>query len=95
MATFRPPKERIESLIDKVMEALKQSTSYEITGESEARGIIRNVITENLREEYELEVEVEETLRNHAQTIYTEKADFGTMMLEGKKRLAKKKGFIL
>lgn len=95
MAPFRPPNDRLDIISKRILEALDKASMAEVVNPEEVRHIVRNLMTENLREEYEIEQEVMETLRKHGQKIYEQNADFQKMLYEGKKILAKKKNFTL
>ena len=95
MAAFRPPKERINSLAEQVLAELEENARIEVKKPDEVKAAVRKVITENLREEHELDEEVMQTLRSHGQKIYEKDADFQKLFKEGKKILAKKKNFPL
>lgn len=96
MATdFRPPRERLEQLADRVLEALEKAGDLEVLDADSVRAVVKGTLVENLREEFELEREAFEMLRSHGQKIYEQNADFQKMLLEGKKILAKKRNFTL
>ncbi len=95
MPPFRPPKERIDAIAERVVQELSQAHGIEVVNPGEVRAIVRGTLTDNLREEHDLEQEVMETLHRHGQQIYEENADFQRMLHDGKKILAKKKGFTL
>jgi hypothetical protein len=95
MSSFRPPKERIDLVAARILAGLKKDIKIELVNPNVALAIIRRTLTDNLKEEFELEQEVQETLSQHGQEIYEQGADFQKMLLEGKKMLARKKGFTL
>ncbi len=95
MAFQQPRKERIQGLSNLFMQELEKARGVEITDANKARAVFVNTILESLREEEQLEKEVEETLRRHGQKIYEKGADFQKMLHDGKRILAKKRGFVL
>lgn len=90
-----PPKERIDALANRVLEDLKNTPRIEVEKAGEAKAIFRARLIDNLAEERKLEEEVLETLRAHGQKLYEQDVDFQKMFHEGKKMLARKKGFTL
>ncbi len=95
MPPFRPPKEQIDSIARRVLDALKEAPGVEVVNDAEVLAAVRTVLLENLKAEHALEEEVLEMLKQHGQKIYEENADFQRMLIDGKKILAKKKGFTL
>ncbi len=95
MNAFQPPKERLTDLTMRVLTALNNAPEVELADPKGAAVSFRTALVENLRQEHELEQEVFETLKKHGQQIYEENADFYKMLQEGKRMLAKKKGFTL
>ena len=95
MSTFRLPKERIDQLADQVASALGTFPGVQLKNAEEAKTIFRLALAENLREEHEIEQEALALLKQHGQEIYAANADFQKMLQDGKKILAKKKGFVL
>ena len=92
---YHPPKERLDALAERLVEQLENTHGIDVRKPEEVKSIFKALLAENLREEHELEQEVMETLRAHGQQIYEQNADFQRMFFEGKKILAKKKGFTL
>lgn len=95
MPIQQPRKERLQGLAGLFMKELEKSVGVEVRNPAMTRAIFVNTIEESLREEEELEREVLATLRKHGQQIYKENADFQRMLRDGKKILARKKGFVL
>ncbi|CAN5203418.1 hypothetical protein BH09SUM1_BH09SUM1_26000 [soil metagenome] len=95
MPPFRPPRERLDAIAAQALAALAKSPGAEIRDAEAAKAIIRSVLTENLRAEHALEEEVLALLHQHGQEIYEQNASFQKLFTEGKKTLAKKKGFTL
>lgn len=95
MPPFRPPQARIDALSELILRELQQNSALSVQNPAEAKALFRAMLTENLREEHDLELEAEAMVRAHGQKIYEQKADFQTMIHEGKKILAKKKNFTL
>lgn len=93
--SFHLPKERVDAIANQVVAALEKSAGVEVRNPDGIRAAVRAVMTENLRQEYELEQEVLAMLRQHGQEIFESKADFHKMFQDGKRILAKKKGFTL
>lgn len=92
---FQPPKARIESLVNQVLQELQKHPNFDVADPNTVRAAVRGALTDSLRAEWELEQEVLETLQKHGQIIYKENADFHKMLQDGKKMLARKKGFTL
>ncbi|MCC6546087.1 DUF507 family protein [Candidatus Sumerlaeota bacterium] len=95
MAAFRPPRERIDRLAVMVEAALKQSAAVTLKKPAEGRAIFSNALAENLRIEHDIEQETLATLQKHGQAIYQQNADFQALLNQGKKVIAKKRGFVL
>jgi hypothetical protein len=95
MTTFHPPRERLDSLAERIVQQLGAAPAVTVKNPEGVRAVVRALLADNLREEHELEQEVLETLRRHGQAIYEQNADFQKMFHDGKKILAKKKGFTL
>jgi hypothetical protein len=95
MPPFRVPKERIDRLAGVLAESLAHSPALTLKNPSEAKALFRNMLTENLRIEHEIEEEVMATLQKHGQAIYQQKADFQKLLTEGKRVIAKKRNFVL
>ncbi len=95
MAFQQPRKERIQGLANLFVQELEKGRGVEIKDAGKVRAIFVNTILENLRQEEELEKEVAGTLRKHGQQIYEKGADFQKMLQDGKRILAKKRGFVL
>ena len=95
MPPFRPPKERIDSLVNRIEVEIARAEGLEVAKPADLRAIVRTTLTENLQQEHDIEQEAMEMLRAHGQQIYEQNADFQNMLQEGKKILAKKKGFTL
>lgn len=95
MAGFRPPRERIDRLATMLEAALKQSAALALKNPAGARAIFSNALVENLRIEQEIEQETLATLQKHGQAIYQQNADFQNLLNQGKRVIAKKRGFVL
>ncbi|HYF55024.1 MAG TPA: DUF507 family protein [Salinarimonas sp.] len=92
---FRPPKERIDRLAAQLLSELQKAPGVQVKNAEAVKAVFRAVLVQNLQEEYAIEEEATALLRQHGQQIYEANADFQKMLQEGKKVLAKKKGFIL
>lgn len=77
-----------------VLQSMKRSPLVEVKNPNMVATIVRRSLVENLRMEEEIEREAEEMLKPHRQRILQEGADYQGMLREGKKTLAKKKGFV-
>jgi hypothetical protein len=95
MAAFRPPKEHLDFLAKELIAELKKNPAIELKKPEEAAAILRTVLAEDLAAEHALEEEALAMLREHGQAINSANANFSKMLQEGKKILAKKKGFTL
>lgn len=95
MAAFRPPRERIDRLAVMLEAALKRSPAVTLNKPAEARAVFSNHVTESLRIEQEIEQETMAMLQKHGQAIYQQNADFQKLLNEGKRVIAKKRGFVL
>jgi len=95
MATYRPPRERIDQLAARVAEALATAPGVTVVRAPDVQAIFRAAVVENLQEEHAIEEEAEAMVRKHGQEIYEQNADFHKMIVEGKRILARKKNFTL
>lgn len=95
MPAFRPPKERIDALAVQAVATMEANPRLQVKNAAEARALLRLRLTADLEEEHAIEEEVFRMLQQHGQKIYQENADFQKMLQDGKKILAKKKGFTL
>ncbi|MBI1289905.1 DUF507 family protein [bacterium] len=86
---------KLDFLAQRVVDAMAKSAGTEIRDAEAIKSVVRNAIVQNLADEERIEAEVMETLRAHGQQIFEANADFQKMLAEGKKILAKKKGFVL
>jgi hypothetical protein len=91
----RISRERLDSIAQRVLEALQKTPGATVLNPEGVKSVVRAMIVNNLAEEDALEKEVIEMLRAHGQKIFEANADFQKMIMEGKKVLAKKKGFTL
>ena len=88
-------KERIATIANRFREQLLHSSSVKAIDADRAAGLLRARMEENIVREKEIEAEAMTVLRKHGQAIYQEGADFQKLLSEGKKVIAKKKGFTL
>lgn len=95
MPAFRPPKERIDTLAVQAIANMEANPRIQVKNPAEARALFRLRLTADLEEEHAIEEEVFRMLQEHGQKIYAENADFQRMLQDGKKIVAKKKGFTL
>ena len=93
--TTKISRQKLDFLAQRVLDAMAKSAGTQIRDPEAVKAVIRNGIVQNLAEEEKLEAEVMETVRSHGQQIYEANADFQKLLQEGKKILAKKKGFVL
>lgn len=95
MPPLRLPKERIDSLVDRISGQIAKVPGITVSNPAELRAIVRAALVADIQAEYDLEQEVIKTLQAHGQKIYEQNADFQKMLQEGKKILAKQRGFTL
>ncbi|MEQ8820750.1 MAG: DUF507 family protein [Sumerlaeia bacterium] len=86
---------RMNSLSVLALRALKDSPHVDLRDADAVVAAVRRALQNNLREEDELEKQAEEMLAKHKTEILRTGGDYRRMVLEGKKTLAKKKGFVL
>ncbi len=78
-----------------VLKALKEHKNVELLNPDAAVKAVRLRLQENLRIEEEIEREAEALLAPHKQQILQSGSDYRKMLQEGKRTLAKRKGFVL
>ncbi|MCB2156046.1 DUF507 family protein [bacterium] len=77
-----------------VHQGMRQHPNVTVKDPNAVVTTVRRLLVENLQMEAQIEREAEEMLKPHRQQILREGADYQAMLREGKKTLAKKKGFV-
>lgn len=85
----------IEELAIAVTVSLSKEPGVVLKDPEGVRGAVRAILRATEAEEKTIEAEAERLLRVHGGAIYREGADFAKMLEDGKKIIAKKKGFPL
>lgn len=88
--------EKIESLAAKVTAALQSHKRAEVLGApDQITGTVRRIITEDLKQEVQLEKEAEEILRQHQMAIGRQNLSYNTLLDRTKKELARQRKIVL
>ena len=78
-----------------VFKALQNHPNVTVEDPDAIVGIARHRILEDLAAEQEIEEEAKAKLEPHKAQILREGADYAKMLQEGKRQIAKKRGFVL
>lgn len=92
---MRLSRNHVDYLAFLVLKSLKDNPRIELRNPDKAVGIVRQQLLENMRQEQELQREVEELLKKHRREILESDADYRRLVAEGVKKLARQKGFVI
>jgi hypothetical protein len=87
--------ERIDAMAQRITAAMKAVPRITVKDPDRLQGIIRRIITEDMRREVALEKEAEEILRQHQQAITMQGLSYNTLLEKTKRELARQKKIIL
>jgi len=88
--------EEIDYISWKILQALKQDEVIDIIGDDEpVANKLRQVLTENLSVEDQLNREVDDILRNHLKEIQRDSVDYRRMFQMVKTKLARERNLVL
>ncbi len=88
--------EKVKQLADLVARDLEANPEVDVKIKPEAlRGTIATLISDDLKEEMEIEAEARKTLEAHREQIKRSGANFDDMLHKSIKKLARDKGFTL
>ncbi len=89
-------KREIELLTDKVAVNLIKSGNIKLNKDASIlKGIIRDVLEEDVQKEREIDVKTKELLKQYSSEIEKERADSIKLFLMAKRKVAKQEGFLL
>jgi hypothetical protein len=93
---MRLRQDKIHDLARQILELLRRETEVTLTaGEDAVRVAVGSAILDNLEEEDEIDREVEEILRRHADEIEKGDMDLGRLRQKFKTEVARRRGFTL
>ncbi len=92
---MRLSKNHLDYMAFLVYKGLKEHPNVKLLDADKTVSIVRRRMIENLKMEEELEEEAERMLAPHRAEIIRTGADYGKMLAEGKRTLAKKRGFVI
>jgi len=92
-----PRREEIvaERMADAIVKRLTTRKVVEIKDEAGARGVVRQVLVDNILAEEKLEADARQLLLEHAKQIKDSAADYRQLLGKVKEKLARERGFIL
>lgn len=93
---MRLRKEMIEYLSKRIVELLEEREMIEVeTDVEKPKGVINQIITEDLLVEDKLNEEVRELLQQHLEEVYKGNVDYSKMFNMIKSKLVRERGLIL
>ncbi len=92
---MRLSRNHIDYMAFLVYKGLKDHPNVDLLNPDGAVSIVRRRMIENLKLEDEIEAEAERMLAPHKAEILRTGADYGKMLAEGKRTLAKKRGVVI
>jgi len=84
-----------ERMADAIVKRLTTRKIVEIKDEAGARGVVRQVLVDNILAEEKLEADARQLLLEHAKKIKESAADYRQLLGKVKEKLARERGFIL
>ena len=82
-------------MADAIVKRLTTRKVVEIKDEAGARGVVRQVLVDNILAEEKLEADARQLLLEHAKQIKDSAADYRHLLGKVKEKLARDRGFIL
>lgn len=92
---MRLSKNHIDYMAFLVLRSLKENPGTTVRNPDGVVSAVRRRIVENLKIEQEIEEEAKRMLEPHKAEIIRKGADYPKMLADGKKTLAKKRGFVI
>ncbi|MBD3221854.1 DUF507 family protein [bacterium] len=94
--TLRLSPSKIEYLADRILTMMQENGQVHLTAHVDTVWkSIADTIFANMREEEEIEAEVDKLLEQHASQIRTQELDVGELRRKFKREVARKRGFVL
>ena len=92
-----PRREEIvaERMADAIVKRLTTRKVVEIKDEAGARGVVRQVLVDNILAEEKLEADARQLLLEHAKQIKDSAADYRQLLGKVKEKLARERGFVI
>jgi hypothetical protein len=88
--------EKVHDLADQIVEMIKSHPRLQPqAGDDHLRVVIGSVITDDLREEEDIEAEVDELIAQNAKVMEQQGIDPFAMRQKFKREIAKRRGFVL
>ncbi len=89
-------KREVELIADKITANLIRSGTIKLNKDmSILKGIVRDVLEEDVQKEREIDIKTKELLKQYSNEIEKEGADSSKLFIMAKKKVAKREGFLL